>query len=457
MKSIGLDIGTTTVCGIVINADDGKVFDAITRANDSAIKGKEEFAKTQDVEQIINICNQIVSDLRAKYDDITTIGITGQMHGILYVNLKGEAVSPLYSWQDERGNQQYKEGQTYSEYLSVLTGYQMATGYGLVTHFYNWKNDCIPKEARYLCTIADYVAMRLSGADQPLMHKSMAASIGLFDIEKGIWDEAAIAKAGIEMKYLPAVSEKETTYEEKIDEPKVSIALGDNQASFLGAVNAESNILVNIGTGSQISVFTPIYDGSVGIEYRPFIENTYLMVGASLCGGASYAMLKKFYEEVLILFGGEIPGNMYDVMNQAADRIYSQEDSLRIDTRFSGTRTNPKERGSISQIGTKNFAPDALTLGMLRGICEELYLIFEQIPEQMRESKAIIGSGNGVRRNPVLQQIVADGFQRNLAIPVFSEEASYGAALHSLYCSGRFKDIEELKGVIQTKQVKRPL
>ena len=40
------------------------------------------------------------------------------MHGILYADENGAAVSPLYTWQDERGNLEYKDGATYAEYLN---------------------------------------------------------------------------------------------------------------------------------------------------------------------------------------------------------------------------------------------------------------------------------------------------------------------------------------------------
>ena len=36
----------------------------------------------------------------------------------------------------------------------------------------------------------------------------------------------------------------------------VSVALGDNQASFLGSVGPEERLLLNVGTGSQISACT---------------------------------------------------------------------------------------------------------------------------------------------------------------------------------------------------------
>ena len=40
-------------------------------------------------------------------EDIAVIGITGQMHGIVYTDCNGMAISPLYTWQDGRGNLPY--------------------------------------------------------------------------------------------------------------------------------------------------------------------------------------------------------------------------------------------------------------------------------------------------------------------------------------------------------------
>ena len=40
MKAIGIDVGTTTVCGIVMDAENGKIVDVQTLSNDSVIKGE---------------------------------------------------------------------------------------------------------------------------------------------------------------------------------------------------------------------------------------------------------------------------------------------------------------------------------------------------------------------------------------------------------------------------------
>ena len=68
---------------------------------------------------------------------------------MLYVDANGCAVSSLTTWEDERGNQPYREGSTYAQELSARSGYEMATGYGLTTHFYNLQNHLVPEAGRF--------------------------------------------------------------------------------------------------------------------------------------------------------------------------------------------------------------------------------------------------------------------------------------------------------------------
>lgn len=452
MKSIGLDIGTTTICGILLEAETGNVLESETHTNDSAITTGNPYEKVQNVKRILEICNQIVENFAEKYKDISNIGITGQMHGILYIDQEGEVVSPLYSWQDGRGNLLYRDNVSYSTYMTEISGYKMATGYGLTTHFYQQENNEIPKEAVCFCTVPDYVAMKFAQKKRPVLHKSMAASLGLFDVEKGAFDEAAVKKLRMSMDYFPMIGLKEIPIGVHELGIKVSMAFGDNQASFLGSVNQESNILINIGTGSQVSVFSKTYHNDVSIEYRPYLEDTFLMVGSPLCGGASYALLKNFYQKTLEMFGCTVPDEFYSKMNRGAAKVYEKKNKVTVDTRFNGTRENPNIRGSIGSLGIDNFTPEQITLGLLEGICEELYAIYQSVPAEDKKAETIIGSGNGIRKNPLLQKIVEDRFEKTLCMPIFKEEASCGAALYSLYCSGYFQSVETMKTSIRTEK-----
>ena len=112
MKSIGLDIGTTTICGILMDASSSEMIKKITLPNDTAIGGKESFEKLQDTERIEEKCMQVIENLTESVDDLVSIGVTGQMHGILYTDQEGKAASPLMTWQDGRGNRPCRPEQT---------------------------------------------------------------------------------------------------------------------------------------------------------------------------------------------------------------------------------------------------------------------------------------------------------------------------------------------------------
>ena len=82
--AVGIDIGTTTICACAVDADSGKVLETWTREHGS-IQGSMEWEKLQSPEEILTAVFWILEDVKRKYAGIAGIGLTGQMHGILYV------------------------------------------------------------------------------------------------------------------------------------------------------------------------------------------------------------------------------------------------------------------------------------------------------------------------------------------------------------------------------------
>lgn len=472
MKAIGLDIGTTTVCGVLVDAASGKLLDAKTLANDSTIKSDKTYERMQDAEKILNKCKKILEEYLTEQPDIVSIGVTGQMHGIVYVNADGKAVSPLYTWQDGRGdlcveeeNESGDHSITYATELSQITGYHMASGFGLTTNYYNTKHGIVPEDAESCCTIPDYVAMSLAKEKRPKMHQTMAASLGIYNIEAGDFDKAVVEKAGMNPSLLPEVktsnaicgyytadSGKYPAYVGKTI--PVAAAFGDNQASFLGSVNQDCKVLLNVGTGGQVSIYSEEQIKADGIECRPYLQGSYLMAGSSLCGGYSYNLLKRFFEEIYALAGVECPKDIYGIMNRIAAEASEKEKTekgktLTVDTRFNGSRESPELTGSITGLTVDTFHPGDLAYGVLRGLCEELYQFYNVLPENLKDGSHFVGSGNGIRKNPLLQKIASDRFQMQLRIPEYAEEAAYGAVLFSLLAGGVYEKLEDVQKMIR--------
>jgi sedoheptulokinase len=445
MKFVGLDIGTTTIGGVVLDTDCRAPIYSIVEKNTARLNSGPIWERSQEPQLIMAIVETILARFAGKYPDIKGIGVTGQMHGIVYFDQGGNAVSPLYAWQDGRGDLIYRDGLTYAEALSGLTGYKMATGYGLTTHYYNSINRLVPQEAVGLCTIGDYLAMRLAGRKQPVCDPSNAASLGLFDLKNVVFDRGAVAKAGLDPAFLPELTVAPQAIGTTATGISVFPAIGDNQASFIGAVrDVDKAVLLNIGTGSQVSAFCDDFMEISGIELRPFPGGGYIWVGAPLCGGKSYALLESFFREVLREFGrDDEPRDLYQIMNQIGTSALQNSDSLKISTKFNGMRGDPGARGLIGNIGLTNFTPANLIAGFLRGMVAELLEFYNLFPAAIKKSAdMLVGSGNGVRKNQLLRKILVREFAMDLKIPRHEEEASFGAALLAAVGDGYFKDLK---------------
>ena len=433
---IGLDIGTTSISAVAVEASTGSLLQAITVPNDSILPSPDGVSRLQAPARIAKTALALKEALAAEFSPVAAMGVTGQMHGILYLDRAGRAVSPLYTWQDGRGNLPYGGG-TYAAYLSERTGYPLASGFGLVTHFINQAQGLVPAEAVTFCTIQDYIAMLLAGRETPLLHASNAASFGCFDLAAQAFDHSAMEKSGLDRSILPAVTAETAVIGQDNGVP-VAAAIGDNQASVLGSLWEDSDILVNIGTGSQVSAVVsapaPFPAGAV----RPYVGGKFLLAGSPLCGGRAYALLHRFFARCAERFGGD-GRDVYDVMNHMAVE-QADAHTLIVDPRFCGTRNNPALRGSVSGISEDNFTPEQLTRGVLWGMADELHELYRQMPLPS-PAAGLVGSGNGVRKNSVLRQYLEEQFGLKLKLPAHREEAAFGAAVFAAAAAGVYPDI----------------
>ncbi|MEZ3470479.1 MAG: hypothetical protein K1W40_19400, partial [Schaedlerella sp.] len=214
----------------------------------------------------------------------------------------------------------------------------------------------------------------------------------------------------------------------------------DYQASVLGSVtNVRNSILVNMGTGGQVSVYSEKYFAAEGVETRPFIKDSCILCGSSLCGGRAYALLADFFRQTGKAMGAE-DVDPYRMMEHLLETEEEGQERLNVDTRFSGTRDCPELKGSIGNIGTDNFTPGALTRGVLEGMADELYQMYRKMEKGIiGEKKTMIASGNGLRRNRHLQEIMAERFSMRLELAEQKEEAAYGAALAGMVAAGAYQ------------------
>ena len=428
---IGIDTGTTSISIVAINKSQ-EVIDSITANHDAFIPGDFPESRVQSPERIFEIVITYLKLLIKKYGQPSAIGMTGQMHGILYVNLQGQSISPLYTWQDPSGSIRIN-GKSSIEILHE-NGLKCSSGYGISTHFYLQRSGKIPHDAVKFTTISDYIAMKICGNDAPILSSEMAAGLGCFDVMRREFMSDALKSAGVDVSFLPKTVKGYSIVGHTEAEVPVVCSMGDNQASFMGSVDRpENTLLLNVGTGSQISFMTPVYvEPDSDIELRPY-GNAYILVGSALCGGRAYAMLEEFYRE--------ISGHAcYDLMSRHAEDFLNSHDISQawdVDTRFQGTRSDPSITGSIRGITADNFCPGAFNVGVMRGIIGELHGMYKKISLlTSRRADFIVGSGNALRRNKIMQRIAEKIFGIEVRLPDNREEAARGAAICAANVTG---------------------
>ncbi len=443
MRHIGYDIGTTSTSAVVLCGESGRVLEALTLDTPPRLAQTHPYEKLQDPEAIAEMAVATLRGLIERHGPIASIGLTGQMHGIVYYDADGRSLGPLYSWQDARGEEPFSEGRSYTEELkqraATLPDAQnlspLATGYGSVTHFYNSQNSLLPQGAQGFCTIYDYVGMRLAGRKTALLHAGSAASFGLYHLQKAAFVAPALRAVGLNPALYPETTEEFALLGKFLGIP-LSVGIGDNQASFLGTVRQmEDSVLVNVGTGQQVSALCHSSSASPPLEARPCLKGQFLLVGAPVCGGEAYAVLARFFAEAAKAFTGAAPGDIYTALNREALAHLQDAEPLRVNTQLRGTRQNGSLRGSIAGISPANFTPGGLAAGFLQGMANEVWQLLGQM-ELATPRRQLVASGNGVRRNPALQKVLQNTFGLTPKIPAHQEEAAFGAALFGMVSAG---------------------
>ncbi|MBQ7549728.1 MAG: hypothetical protein IJT03_08510, partial [Clostridia bacterium] len=278
------------------------------------------------------------------------------------------------------------------------------------------------------CTIGDYIGARLCSLEKPLMHITNAASIGCFNVK--------INQFNVDCDLLPDVTDKFRFIGSTASGIPVSVCVGDNQASFIGSVPEKDSVLINIGTGAQISYLSKTAECNSLSEVRPFDSERFLIAGCALCGGRAIALFEKFCREVATLAGADID-SYYSVFDSMDFDGFGT--SVRADCRFAGTRNDSSVRGGFSGLSENNFRVRDMLYSIYEGIIDELYSMYS--PSE--KPKAVYCSGNGIRKNPVILGIIEKYFGVVPQVTRIAEEAAFGAALVSSTACGAFKDIDD--------------
>lgn len=211
---MGIDIGTTSIKVSVVSMETRSVICAVTR-NTEAIAQLGDVEETrlhseQDVVKIIEVLDKCLSEINIpQINQVKGIGITGQMHGVMFWSVKTylpvvgggvsdettlqcvvsntiHSASNLITWEDKRCSQDFVKSLPKPD-----SHLRLAPGFGCLSTLWLAKNRSnYFQENGYTCagTVMDYVACLFCGLDRPVMSVQNAASWGYFNTESKTWN-----------------------------------------------------------------------------------------------------------------------------------------------------------------------------------------------------------------------------------------------------------------------------
>ncbi|NQT18429.1 MAG: hypothetical protein HQ592_01900 [Planctomycetes bacterium] len=440
-----LDIGTSKLCALALCTKTARPLAVRSCANNADVEGLPAGRHEQNPARIAADCRRLLKEVLAETPgaEVAGIGFSGQMHGVLLVDKANRPLTNLITWRDQRTLEQEKPGSLNGalERLNADTtrraGCKLSAGYGGATLHWLAANGQL-RAGCIALTIADFVAASLSGA--ACTEPTHAASWGILDAASREWDAASIARLGIPAHVLPAIRPSGAPTGEVLADVaiqlglppgvKVSAPVGDNQASVIGAAGLSGKAaVVNLGTGGQVSVPCDEYMYVAELETRPMPIDGYILVGASLCGGWSYAYLNRFYRELVQQIAGVnmTEADIYASMNALAAAAPDGSADLKADTRFSGTRADADLRGCFADIDCANLTAANMTRAVLEGMVGELADVGRLCG--LGHLSHIVAGGNAVRRNPLVVTIIEKAFGLPCRLGQAGEDAAMGAAL----------------------------
>ncbi|MHB1319826.1 MAG: sedoheptulokinase [Anaerolineae bacterium] len=452
---LGLDVGTTSLSAVAFDCDSRRAVGQLTLPNEgariAALPG-DMLAAELDLacvgSQVTELLDGIVHSLPAGAS-VLAIGVTGQQHGMALLDDRNQPVGSAITWQDQRTLGRIPgESRTWLQAFVedaggpgafTAMGCQPAAGF-LGPSLYWWMNQpSSHPDGLHLCLIPDAIVSILTGTS-PVTDVTDGGSSGLMNIVKGDWAWEVIDSLRLPRDLFPpvvpagrphALLRESIAAAAGLPSIPVCVAAGDNQASFAGSVRDPlATVLVNVGTGGQISTLVPSFTRLEGIETRAFFGSQYLLVGAGLYGGRAYAYLQSLFQEVgAALFDQEASIELYEKMNGLAAQVPSGSDGLRCAPLFTGTRDEPDRRASFTGIGPTNLTPGHLARALLEGIAEGFWEQYSTMLSAAGAREMLVGAGNGLTQNRVLADVIARRFALALHLTGGVEAAALGAAL----------------------------
>ena len=455
--AIGLDVGTTGSRAIAVD-ELGGVVDAHS-AEHPLLTPRPRWTEQDPASwwrSTSDVLRHVAASCRTASAEVVGIGLSGQMHGSVFLDRDFEVIRPALLWNDQRTERQCEQidERIGSRRLVEITGNPALTGFQAPKVL--WLRDEEPanhERVAHVLLPKDYIRYRLS---RELATDASDASGTLFlDLRSRTWSSEVLGALDVPADWLPPVLESTQPAGSVTDAVADELGLpagvpiaaggGDNAAAAIGtAITHDGLMSSSIGTSGVLFAHADecTIDPSGRIHaFAHAVPGRYCVLAVTLSAGGSLRWWR------------DLTGLTYDELVAEASTVEPGSEGLVFLPYLMGERTphlDPRATGGfigLTARHTRGHMTRALMEGVLYGLRDGLEIMrgLDVDPKRIRA----IGGGSTSELWLQLQADVLGAPVQQLAIP---EGAAYGAALLGHVAAGTFADVDEAVKVVRTRE-----
>jgi len=449
---IGLDVGTTSARAVAVDLA-GHVL--ATASAEYPLSTPRPGWAEQDPDLWWAASRQVLSTITKKLDEPpSAIGLTGQMHGSVFLDEHDRVIRPALLWNDQRTARQCQTitERVGADRLKEITGNPAITGFQAPKIL--WLRENEPDayaRVRHVLLPKDFIRLQLAG--EFATDASDASGTLLLDLRRRAWSDDVLAALDIPRRWLPAVHEgpdvtgRVTPAAARATGLPAGIPVaaggGDNAASAVGnGIVLEGLVSSSVGTSGVIfaDCDSPRIDPLGRLHaFCHAVPGRYHLMGVTLAAGGSL----RWWREAV---GSDLD---YEGMSELAAQAPPGSEGLVFLPYLSGERTphlDPDARGVFAGL-TLRHTRAHLTRAVMEGVAFSLKDSLDLMTGLGIPFTEVRATGGGARSD-VWRQIQADVFGLPVRRTASDEGPAFGAALLAGVAAGAYANVFEACDVI---------
>ncbi|WP_432898503.1 FGGY family carbohydrate kinase [Micromonospora matsumotoense] len=453
MNILALDLGTSSVRGLVLDADADPLPGALARRR-VHLSVTEDGAGTLDAAAYLAGLTECLDELAAAghLRDVRLVAVCAQWHSVLPLDRAGDPLGPVLTWLDTRpAPATGATGPADPEDFHGRTGAWWHRCYWSVR--LPWLRDRTTGVTRF-AGLVEYVLGQL--LDSAPMSVSMASGTGLLDLRRLDWDAEAVALAGVRPGELPELAPMDwhgrlrsahARRWPQLAEADWAAPVGDGAASNVGSGCVDPRrAAVTVGTSAAVRLVQRVPAATAlpplpASLWRYRVDHEYVVTGAAYSsGGNLFAWANR---ELRLPEGADL---------DAALARLSPDGLLSVNPRLGGDRPpglTPAGSGELRGLSFSSTGVDILA-GLMTGLCRMVADDLAVLESGVDSPVEVVLGGGAVTASAWWRTAFAAALApRPVRHRAEREIGATGAALVAL---GRVPDADRLAGTGRTEE-----